>query len=141
VLVNFGSWAKDPVGRLIQQYGDARTRAVLSYNAELPAFVAITTQRWRTFQGDAFASAKKKGWTVPRPAKYAILGLSHVGTGVRVRVCMWDPSTGWRDVRTGKWAEKVTNAWSPTDFRFVPVTGGWKVDYVYDGTFSCKGAR
>jgi hypothetical protein len=141
VIVNAGRFAEDSIAAKVQAYGAARTQAALSYNAALPAFAAITTTRWQKFQGGRFANAKKKGWTTQRPARYAIVGISHSGSTARANVCLLTRFAVWQEIKTGKVVESLTPTWTPADFRFVLVKGGWKVDYIYDGRFSCKDAK
>ncbi len=139
--VNVGAFGKDPIVQAAAAWLRARTEAGITDNPRLPAFVALTSASFLKDQTAKFQNWKSKHLTVPRPGRWAMVGVTHTGSTARVRACVWGPSGGLMDARTKKWAEPVTDRWYGEDMRLFRTGGAWKVDQVYDATFSCAAAR
>jgi hypothetical protein len=139
--VSTGRLGADPAARAFVRYAPARTEAFARRNPRLPALARTATPQRLASDVGWLRTMVRNGHTVPRTARWAVVGVSRTGTAATVTACVWGPSAAFVDPTTRRLAEPVEARWYAYDFRLVRSGDAWLVAGDAESPDPCKEAR
>ncbi len=139
--VTTGRLGSDPAVRTFARYAPARTQAFAQNAPDLPALARTVTPQRLASDAGWLRLMVRNGHTVPRTARWAVVGVSRAGTTATVTACVWGPSAAFVDPATRRLAEPVEARWYAYDFRLVRSGDSWLVAGDAESSDPCKEAR
>lgn len=140
-VVTMGRYGADPAARSFAAYAVARIQMYVTKNPGLPALKVVTTPAFLRQQQSLYRANTRKGWTVPAPTRWSVVGVGRTAGAATVRVCLWGPSSAYIDAKSRRRVEKTDNRWYAGTVGMVRTGGRWRVSSALDASFSCASAR
>jgi len=140
-VVRSGRFAREPAVAVFTRYITARARAYATGSARVPGLAATATPRLLDADTAWITYLRRSRLTVPRPARWAVLGVTRRGRTAVLATCTWGPSTFFVGAAPGVRDEAVQQRWYGYDYVLVAAPGGgWRVETRTPSTNTCLGA-
>lgn len=136
VVVQAGTFAKNPAAMAFAAFYDARLQAVVQHDPRLPAFRRLSAGEYRTYQEGVISSYRRKGWTLHTPQRWVVTGVSRQGRKATVRACQ--ERVGPLVEKTGQPAEEPTGP-GAFSIELSKRDGRWVVVHLFAAKSSCVG--
>jgi hypothetical protein len=139
-VVRSGRYARDPAVAVFTRYITARARAYATGSIRVPGLAGTATPRLLDADAAWVTYLRRSRLTVPRPARWAVLGVTRRGRTAVLATCTWGPSTFFVGAEPGVRDEAVEQRWYGYDYVLVARGGGWRVETRTPSTNTCLGA-